>query len=79
MELDYNENPSAATLGFSIPTWEWEGLYPQADYRLFIAVQPFADEMANHTRHNSDNKRSEYFHGTHPLPVTSIGAVTGGL
>ena len=43
--------------GFSIPFSERQGLEPQAGYRLFIAVQPFDDVMANYTSRNSDNKR----------------------
>ena len=57
MELGYqNENPSVAALGFSIPILTRQGLKPQADYRLFITVQPFDDVMANYTTRNRDNK-----------------------
>lgn len=48
-------DPSAATLGFSIPVLS-AGLRAEAGYRLFVAVQPFDDVMANYTSRNSDNK-----------------------
>jgi hypothetical protein len=37
--------------------WQWEGLTPQAGYRLFIAVQPFDDVVAGYTSRNGDDKR----------------------
>lgn len=71
------KNPSAATLGFSIPFFIRQGLIPQAGYRLFITVQPFDDVMANYTSRNSDNKWNEYFHVVHLLSVTRIGGGNG--
>ena len=35
----------------------WVVGHLQAGYRLLIAVQPFVDEVANHTSHDSDEKR----------------------
>ena len=35
----------------------WVVGHLQAGYRLLIAVQPFVDEVANHTNHDSDEKR----------------------
>lgn len=55
MWFDYDKNPSAAILGFSIPVLS-AGLRAEAGYRLFVAVQPFDDVMANYTSRNSDNK-----------------------
>ena len=55
--------------GFSIPILEWEGLTPQAGYRLFIAVQPFDDVVANHTSRNSDDKGYNKFHSKHLLSL----------
>jgi len=48
----------------------------QAGYRLFAAVQPFDDVVANYTSRNSDNKRNKIFHVRHPLSLPGIGAVT---
>ena len=31
-------------------------------YRLFVVVQPFADEMANHTCHDRNNESNKYIH-----------------
>lgn len=52
---------------------------PQARYRLPITVQPFADEVENHTSHNGDDKGYSIFHVMYPLPVTSLGAVTDAV
>lgn len=75
---DYKRKPRRWRSGvfYSILLWR---LKPQADYRLLIAVQPFADEMANHACHDCDNKRCDYFHmNTSSLsPVQE--AVTNGL
>lgn len=69
--------PGRHPWGFSIPTFKREGLTPQAGYRLLIAVQPFDDVVAGHTSRNSDKKWNKHFQYEHPLPVASIGAVTG--
>ena len=73
------KTPEVATLGFSIPIFVRQGLAPQARYRLLITVQPFANEVANHTCHNGEDKGYSIFHVMHPLPVASIGAVTLAL
>lgn len=49
-------------------------LKPQAGCLLFVSVQPFADEVANHTCHNRDNKGcNEYFRKSTPLSVPVQG------
>ena len=48
----------------------------QAGYRLFAAVQPFDDVVANYTSRNSDNKRYQIIQGNTPPFLTGIGAVT---
>lgn len=54
---DTRENPGVASTGvFYSLFYPRQGLKPQARYRLPITVQPFADEVANHTRHNGNHK-----------------------
>ena len=55
--------------GFLFPIQTRQGLWPQASYRLFVTVQPFADEMANHTCHNGEDKGYSIFHVMHPLSL----------
>ena len=42
-------------------------------YRLFIAIQPFDDVMANYTSRDGDNKRNNELHMIHLLSVTRFG------
>ena len=54
-----NENPEAATSWIFYSYFcQWEGLNPQAGCQLLVTVQASADEMANHTCHNSNSKRN---------------------
>jgi hypothetical protein len=56
-----NENPEAATSGFSIPFFAmW--LKPQADCSSLPSVQPFADEICNNTSHNRRKKCTYFLH-----------------
>ena len=50
-----NEGPGGANSWAFFLFWVVGHL--QAGYRLLIAVQPFVDEVANHTNHDSDEKR----------------------
>ena len=52
-----NEPPEAHTFWGFFLFLEWEGLTPQAGYRLLIAVQPFDDVVAGYTSRNGDDKR----------------------
>ena len=67
---DDKQKPQCWNTGvfYSILAW-W--LKPQADYQLFITVQPFANEMANDTCHNSDYQRQKYIHIEH-LPSAPV-------
>lgn len=59
-------------LGFSIPFWQgW--LKPQAGCRLLLSVQPFANEVANYTRHNRKSKSYEFFRRSPPLSLPVQG------
>ena len=79
-KLCNNENPrESRSLGFSIPLW-YGGLFHRliTDY-LFLS-QPFADEMANHTCHDRNNKRNNYiFQAMHLPSVPGIGGGNIGI
>lgn len=47
---------SCTLVAFSIPFWQG-GLFLRLTTCLFIFVQPFADIVANYTRHDRDDKR----------------------
>ena len=70
-----SENPGGLAPGFSMPFFGVVA-YSHRLVTLFVAIQPFADEVLNHTCHDGDCDGNEYFHSEHPLSVPSIGEVT---
>ena len=71
-----NETPGVdETPGVSVPFFS-RRFRPEAGYRLFIAVQPFADEVANHTSRDGNDKGYKMIQIRPLLPATSLGAVT---
>lgn len=76
--LDTDKNPGDATSGVFYAVF-YGGLSHRLVTCLFYRCPAISDEMANHTRHDSDNKRYEEFHVAHPLSVTRFGEVTKKL
>ena len=73
MWFDYNPPPVLQHWGIFVSHFSRARITPQADYRLFIAVRPFDDVMANYTSRDGDNKRNNELHMIHLLSVTRFG------
>ena len=59
--------------GFLFSIYVRQSLKPQAGYRLSVTIQPFADEVANHTCHDGEDKGYSISHVMHPLSVPVSG------
>ena len=64
------ENPGVAPPGFSIPFGRG-GLFLRLVV-IVVPVQPFTDEIGNHTSHDRNQKVYQVPNGFHPLPVAIV-------
>ena len=68
-----NERPQCWHTGGVLFLFDSRKLNPEVDYRLNLIVQPFANVVANHTRHDRNQESKYKIHVRTPFPLRGIG------